>query len=82
MPRFVIDLGPLEMSDDTAHRLEHDLQKVAIGYLAGLKLEQPVALKLHPEWRGLIAHLDMKSLFEQEARVSEQMFNLERGIGR
>ena len=78
MPRFVIDLGTVEMSTDDQLRLSTDLQKVAISHLAGLKFNEPIALKFPREWLGLIAHQTFEGLQLEEKRVTEMVGRLAR----
>ena len=40
MARFVIDLGDIDMSDRDQERLNSELQKVALNYIAGLRIDR------------------------------------------
>jgi hypothetical protein len=68
MPRFVIDLGDVEMSKSDEMALGADLQKTALGYLAGIKFQEPFVVRFPWDWLGLIARRDFDSL-----KISEQV---------
>lgn len=69
MPRFVIDLGDIDMSPDDVRALNASLQKTALEAIAGLKFEKPVALRFPWEWLGIVLRRD----FEQLLRAEEQI---------
>lgn len=69
MPRFVIDLGDIELSKEATASLSEDLQKVALGYVAGLRFDQPFAVRFPPEWLGLILRRDFDVLMRTEKEL-------------
>jgi hypothetical protein len=69
MPRFVIDLGDIEMSPEAQASLNGDLQKVALGHLAGLRYEKPFAIRFPRDWLGLILRRDFEHIFGIEKEL-------------
>lgn len=69
MPRFVIDLGDIEMSPEAQAGLNGDLQKVALSHVAGLKFEKPFAVRFPWEWLGLILRRDFDGLLRAEKEI-------------
>lgn len=59
MPRFVIDLGDIEMNPEKVQAINADLQKTALSHLTGIKFERPIAIRFPWEWLGLVARLDL-----------------------
>ncbi|QYK43237.1 MAG: hypothetical protein KF887_09145 [Paracoccaceae bacterium] len=60
MPRFVIDLGDIEMPPEKVQAINADLQKTALSHLTGIKFERPIAVRFPWEWLGLVARLDLE----------------------
>lgn len=69
MPRFVIDLGDIEMSSDQVQALNGDLQKTALAHVSGLKFDSPFAIRFPWEWLGLIMRRDFERLGKFEAEI-------------
>ena len=69
MPRFVIDLGDIDMSPEDVQALNGDLQKTALGYLSGLKFERPVAIRFPWEWQGIVLRRDVDDVFKAEEEI-------------
>lgn len=78
MPRFVIDLGDIEMSKDQESRLAGSLQKTALGALADLKFEQPFISRFPHDWYGLIMRKDIDRIFDADKLVGRALFELQR----
>ena len=70
MPRFVIDLGDIEMSPEDVQSLNGDLQKTALGYLSGLKFERPIAIRFPWEWLGIVLRRDFDHLLKAEEEIA------------
>ncbi len=69
MPRFVVDLGDIDMSTEAQSALNRDIQKVALGHLAEMRMERPLAIRFPIDWVGLIARLD----FDRLAGVEKEL---------
>ena len=69
MPRFVIDLGDIEMSPEAVQSLNGDLQKTALGYLSHLKFERPIVVRFPWEWLGIILRRDFEHVFRAEEEI-------------
>ncbi|HMO06749.1 MAG TPA: hypothetical protein PKD10_03750 [Paracoccaceae bacterium] len=69
MPRFVIDLGDIDMPAETVQAINADLQKTALSHLTGLKFERPIAVRFPREWLGLIARLDLDRIQFAEKEI-------------
>lgn len=81
MPRFVIDLGDIDMSKEAQDKLNHDLQKVALGHIAGLRFEKPFVIRFPPEWLGFILRRDFDSLFGAE-KALDRVLDVDVGFSR
>lgn len=66
MPRFVIDLGDIDMSSEDVQALNRDLQKTALGHLSGIKFERPIAIHFPWEWLGIILRRDFDHIFKAQ----------------
>lgn len=82
MPRFVVDLGDVEMSAEAQSALNRDIQKVALGHLAELKMERPIAVKFPHDWVGLIARLDFDRLAAVEKELGAILPSIRAGRSR
>ena len=69
MPRFVIDLGDIDMSPQDVQALNGDLQKTALGYLSRIKFERPIVLRFPWEWLGIILRRDFEHAFRAEEEI-------------
>lgn len=69
MPRFVIDLGDIDMSPEDVQQLNGSLQKVALGHLAGMKFEKPVVVHFPWEWLGIILRRDFDHLYRAQEEI-------------
>lgn len=69
MPRFVVDLGDIDMCTEAQSALNRDIQKVALGHLAELRMERPLAIRFPIDWIGLIARLDFDRLAVAEKEL-------------
>lgn len=71
MPRFVIDLGEIDMSEDDVERLNADLQKVALNHIAELRLDKPLAFKFpRPFPWGIIIGPDFDRVLQAEKQLT------------
>jgi hypothetical protein len=71
MPRFVIDLGDIEMSAEAQSSLNSDLQKVALTHLSGLRYDRPFAIRFPHEWLGLILRADFDRILNVEKDLGQ-----------
>ena len=62
MPRFVIDLGDIEMTGEAQRALRHALQKVALSHVAAQRTDIPFALRCPPGWLGAILRREVDSM--------------------
>lgn len=69
MPRFVIDLGDIDMPPEQVQAINADLQKTALGHLTGIRFERPIAVRFPWEWLGLIARLDIDRVTAAEKEI-------------
>ena len=69
MPRFVIDLGDIDMSSEDVQLLNRDLQKTALSHLSGLKFERPIALHFPWEWLGIVLRRDFDHIFKAQEEI-------------
>jgi hypothetical protein len=81
MPRFVIDLGDIDMSPEMEMDLNRDLQRTALGYVAGLKFDKPFAVRFPIEWLGIILRRDFDHLFKAERNVADTIGDVRVGRG-
>ncbi len=79
MPRFVIDLGDVEMSKADELALGADLQKTALGYVAGLRFQEPFVVRFPWEWLGIILRRDFEGLKVGEQALNKAFESLPRG---
>ena len=55
MARFVIDTGDIDLSGTQEAALNNELQRTALGFLADLRFDGVVGLRLpDPSWYGLL----------------------------
>lgn len=74
MPRFVIDLGDIDMSDEAVERLNGELQKTALNHVAELKLDQPLAFKFPTPFPwGIIIAPDFDHVLKTETLLTEAL---------
>ena len=73
MTRFVVDLGDISLPKEVHAAINADIQKVALGHLAGLGFSSPYVFKFPQDWLGLIIRKDFEAMLE-----GEQM--LQRGL--
>lgn len=72
MPRFVIDLGDIKMSDKATEALNEDLQKTALAHVAGMRIKTPVAIKFpRPFPWGIIVRPDFDGVLTAEKQLTE-----------
>ncbi len=77
MPRFVIDLGDIDMDDDAIDRLNGELQKVALTHVADLRLDKPLAIKFpYPFPWGIIIGPDFDRVLGAEAQLEKAFAGL------
>ena len=69
MPRFVIDLGDIDMSSEDVQLLNRDLQKTALSHLSGLKFERPIALHFPWEWLGIVLRRDFDHISKAQEEI-------------
>jgi hypothetical protein len=70
MPRFVIDLGDIEMSKADELALSGDLQKTALSYVAGIRFQEPFVVQFPWEWLGFILRRDIDALRVGEKEIA------------
>ena len=71
MPRFVIDLGDIEMSKEAQDALSGDLQKVALSHIAGLRYEKPFAIRFPIDWPGFLLRRNFDSIHTAEQELEK-----------
>ncbi|KMW59239.1 hypothetical protein AIOL_004220 [Candidatus Rhodobacter oscarellae] len=70
MPRFVIDLGDMEMSNAAAEALNAELQKVALSHVADLRMEKPLAIRFpRPFPWGIIIGPEFDDVLRSQKRL-------------
>lgn len=74
MTRFVIDLGDLDLPEDTRKTIAEDLQKTALAHLARVRFTDPFAIKFPKDWWGLIVRPDIGGLLEGEGLLQKNLF--------
>ncbi|MCG6903401.1 MAG: hypothetical protein LJE68_12045 [Rhodobacter sp.] len=78
MPRFVIDLGNIDMAQDDVERLNAELQKVALTHVAELRLDKPLAIKFpRPFPWGIIIGPDFDNVLQSEALIEKAFEGLQ-----
>lgn len=75
MTRFVVDLGDIELPEDTRMSIAQDLQKTALAHVAKLRFEDPISIKFPKEWWGLIARKHLDALLDGEAVLQKNLFS-------
>jgi hypothetical protein len=75
MTRFVVDLGDLDLPEDTRRTIAEDLQKTALAHLSRVTFKDPFAIKFPKDWWGLIVRPDLGSLLEQEGLLQKNLFS-------
>ena len=82
MPRFVIDLGDVELSSDASQRLGNELQKVALSHISGMGSLDALAIRFPREWVGLIARKDFESLKAVDKEIHAGIGKVQGGLRR
>ncbi|WP_128514446.1 hypothetical protein [Tabrizicola thermarum] len=75
MTRFVVDLGDLDLPEDTRMSIAQDLQKTALAHIARIKFKDPFAIKFPKDWWGLIVRPDIGNLLEAEGVLQKNIFS-------
>lgn len=75
MTRFVVDLGDLDLPEETRLSIAEDLQKTALSHLARVRFNDPFAIKFPKDWWGLIVRPDLGALLEGEGLLQKNMFS-------
>lgn len=71
MTRFVIDLGGIDMPQEMQEDLNSELQKVALSYVADLRLDRPLAFKFpRPFPWGIIIGPEFNDVLRIEERLT------------
>ena len=74
MPRFVIDLGDIDMDKNAIEELNADLQKTALSYVARFDFDKPIAVRFpRPFPWGIILRPDFDDVLRAE-RVFKDAF--------
>lgn len=74
MPRFVIDLGDIDMDEDAQNALNAELQKVALSHVAQLRLDKPLAIKFpRPFPIGIIIGPDFDDVLRREQMLTKSL---------
>ena len=81
MPRFVIDLGDIDMPPEMEKDLNRALQKTALGYVTGLKFEKPIAIHFPWEWLGIILRRDFEHIFRADREIAAGLGDVRVGKG-
>ena len=67
MPRFVIDLGDIDMDKNTIEELNADLQRTAMRYVARFDFDKPLVVKFpRPFPWGIIFRPDFDDVLRAE----------------
>lgn len=74
MTRFVVDLGDLDLPEDTRMTIAEDLQKTALAHISRIKFQDPFAIKFPKDWWGLIVRPDIGNLLESEGLLQKTIF--------
>ena len=77
MPRFVVDLGDIDMSSAAQQELSASIQKTVLTHVSDLKYEKPFGTYFPRHWYGIILHPDLNRLPELEVDLGKRM-----GLGR
>lgn len=75
MTRFVVDLGDLDLPEDTRMTIAEDLQKTALAHISRIKFQDPFAIKFPKDWWGLIVRPDIGNLLESEGLLQKAIFS-------
>lgn len=73
MPRFVIDLGDIDMSKSDELALSGDLQKVALTHISRIKFQEPFVVRFPWEWLGFILRRDFEALKIGEKELNRSL---------
>ena len=67
MPRFVIDLGDIDMDKQTVEDLNSELQRTALSYIARFDFDKPLAVRFpRPFPWGIISRPDFEDVLKAE----------------
>lgn len=75
MTRFVVDLGDIDLPEDTRLSISEDLQRTALSHVAKLRFDDPIAIKFPREWLGLIARKNLDALLDGESVLQKNLFS-------
>jgi len=77
MARFVVDLGDIKMTKEAQSELNDALQRTALKHIAGMRFEEPLALKFPgPIIWGIIIRPDFERVFKAEKQLEEALGGL------
>ncbi len=77
MARFVVDLGDIKMSKEAQAELNDALQRTALKHIAGMRFEDPLAVKFPgPIIWGIIIRPDFDRVFQAEKQLEEVLGGL------
>lgn len=71
MPRFVVDLGDIQMDRDSQEELNAAIQKTALSYLSDIRVDKPFVTRFPREWLGIIIRPDIDVLNKDLERVGD-----------
>ena len=74
MPRFVVDLGDMDIPEEMSRTIAEDLQKTALSHLAKLRIPDPIAVKFPKDWWGLIARFKLDAVVDAESVLQKNLF--------
>jgi hypothetical protein len=71
MPRFVVDLGDVQMDRDSQEALNAAIQKTALSFLADVRVDKPFVTRFPREWLGIIIRPDIDGLNKDLGRIGD-----------
>lgn len=77
MPRFVVDIGDIEMSQELQEIISADLQKTVLAHVAKLRWDEPFIVKFPKDWWGLILRKRFEAMLDGEKLVQRAFLTAE-----
>jgi hypothetical protein len=74
MPRFVVDLGDLDMDAESQEALANEIQKVVLARVAEMRIEKPFAIKFPIPLPGIVIAPDFDRVLEIEKALGDRGF--------
>ena len=66
MPRFVVDLGDIDMDAESQEALANEIQKVVLARVAEMRIDKPFAIKFPIPLPGIVIGPDFDRVLEIE----------------